>query len=237
MQSRLYDVSWKVLDLLFPPRCGGCKRWGTRWCDSCQEEVQVIGEEGCPRCGEPHPGGSARLYVRCQTEKQYFDTLRSWAYFKGPVKEAVYELKYHHNIGLGERLAKELVKLIESLRWKCDMVIPLPLGSERLKERGYNQAMLLAGPIAWDLHLPLQRQAVKRVKETQSQVGLSRRQRIGNVRQAFDAEPLYVTGKQILLVDDVVTTGATINACAKALKDAKAESVYGLTLARSIHLY
>ncbi|MFO8037153.1 MAG: phosphoribosyltransferase family protein [Anaerolineales bacterium] len=149
----------------------------------------------------------------------------------------MYELKYHHNIGLGERLAKELVKLIESLRWKCDMVIPLPLGSERLKERGYNQAMLLAGPIAWDLHLPLQRQAVKRVKETQSQVGLSRRQRIGNVRQAFDAEPLYVTGKQILLVDDVVTTGATINAYAKALKDAKAESVYGLTLARSIHLY
>jgi ComF family protein len=123
------------------------------------------------------------------------------------------------------------------MNWKCDMVIPVPLGMERLKERGYNQALLLAKPIAWALHLPLQAQALNRVKETRSQVGLSRRQRIGNARRAFAAEPTIVAEKRVLLVDDVVTTGATINACAKAFKDANVASVYGLTLARSAHLY
>lgn len=236
MQSRLYEVSWKFLDLVFPPRCGGCKRWGTRWCQSCQEAVQIIGEEACPKCGEPHPAGSRQLCVGCQTVNKYFERLRSWAYFKGPVTEAVYELKYHHNIGLGECLARELVKLVNSFNWEFEMIIPVPLGSGRLQERGYNQVMLLARPMAWALHVPLQRQAVKRVKETSSQVGLSRSQRTQNVRGAFAADPSIVEGRQVLLVDDVVTTGATFNACAKALNDAKSGAIYGITLARSIQL-
>ncbi len=236
MLSRLYEVSWKFLDLVFPPKCGGCKRWGARWCHSCQEAVQIIGEEACPTCGEPHPFGSRQLCVRCQTVKTYFERLRSWAYFKSPVKEAVYELKYHHNIGLGERLARELVTLVNSFDWVFEMVIPVPLGSGRLKERGYNQVMLLARPMAWALQVPLQTQAVKRVRETSSQVGLSRSQRTQNVRDAFAADPSILEGRRALLVDDVVTTGATFNACAKALKDAKSGTIYGITLARSIQL-
>lgn len=235
MQSRLYEVGWKFLDLVIPPRCGGCKRWGTRWCESCQDQLQIIGEDSCPKCGDPNWDGSGIMCGRCCSTKLYYERLSSWVSFKGPIREAVHELKYRHNVGLGEKLAKNMVDLFESLRWDVDFIIPVPLGSKRFQERGYNQVLLLARPLAWNLDIPLKRQALSRVRETRSQVGLSREERIVNVQNAFDAKKQVVYGKRILLMDDVVTTGATINACAKALREAGAEKVFSITLARAVN--
>jgi ComF family protein len=137
-------------------------------------------------------------------------------------------------VGLGETLAKHLVKLVKSLSWDVDYIVPVPLGSKRFQERGYNQVMLLARPLAWELDIPIKRQALTRIRETRSQVGLSREQRITNVQNAFAAKKHDVNGKKILLVDDVVTTGATINACAKALTEAGAVKVFAATLARAV---
>jgi len=234
VQSRLYEVGWKFLDLVMPPRCGGCKRWGTRWCESCQEQVQFIGEESCPKCGNPNWDGIGIKCGRCCDTRLYYERLSSWVSFKGPIREAVHELKYRHNVGLGEKLAKNLVNLFESLNWDIDFIVPVPLGSKRFQERGYNQVMLLARPLAWDLDIPIKRKALTRIRETRSQVGLSREQRIANVQNAFTAKEHDVNGKSFLLVDDVVTTGATINACAKALKEAGAKKVFALTLARAV---
>lgn len=234
MQSRLYEVGWKFLDLVIPPRCGGCKCWGTRWCESCQDQVQIIGEGSCPRCGDPNWDGIGTMCGRCCGSRLYYERLSSWGFFKGPIREAVHELKYRHNVGLGEKLAQNLVNLFGSLSWDVDFIVPVPLGSKRFQERGYNQVMLLARPFAWDLDIPLKRQALTRVRETRSQVGLSKKQRIVNVQNAFTAKKQVVKGKRILLVDDVVTTGATINACAKAIKEAGAEKVFAATLARAV---
>jgi ComF family protein len=137
-------------------------------------------------------------------------------------------------VGLGGIFAKHLAKLVESLSWDMDYIVPVPLGSKRLQERGYNQVMLLARPLAWELDIPLKRQALRRTRETRSQVGLSKEQRITNVKNAFTAKKQVVNGKRVLLVDDVVTTGATINACAKALKEAGAEKIFATTLARAV---
>lgn len=233
MQSRLTKVGWEFLDLVFPPRCGGCKKWGARWCESCQRSTRVIGSNICPRCGEPNFGESAALCSRCRTLRIYFDGLRSWASFEGPIQKAIHELKYRRNIGLAEVLSTPLVRLIQAMNWMCDGVLAVPLGKDRLKERGYNQAALLARPTAYALALPFMDKALIRVKETKTQVNLNRRERIDNVKQAFHAREPLVGGRRMLVVDDVVTTGATMNACAQALREAGCEAVYGISLARA----
>ena len=114
-----------------------------------------------------------------------------------------------------------------------DLIVPVALGPKRLKERGYNQANLLASPCAIRLGVECNQRALRRIRETRSQVGLSIVQRQNNVSGAFIADSKEVGGKRVLLIDDVLTTGATLNACAEALKQAGAVQIFSLTLARA----
>ncbi|MEN8240689.1 MAG: phosphoribosyltransferase family protein [Chloroflexota bacterium] len=114
-----------------------------------------------------------------------------------------------------------------------DMIVPVPLGPKRLKERGYNQAYLLAEAYANRLAIECNQHALRRIRETRTQVGLSIVQRQQNVTGAFKAESKEVSGKRVLLIDDILTTGATLNACAVALKQAGADRVFSLTLAHA----
>ena len=160
--------------------------------------------------------------------------LRSWSVFEGPIRHAVHQLKYHKNIALGEALAQHFAEFFNELNWYVDLVVPVPLGRKRLKKRGYNQVGLVALPLA---AVQLQRyapQALVRSRDTRSQVGLTHAERKVNVYGAFQANNLLVSEKTILLVDDVATTGATLSACATALLEAGARSIYGLTLARAL---
>jgi ComF family protein len=162
-----------------------------------------------------------------------FEQLRSWGIFIGPLREAIHRLKYKHDLGLGEALAKHLVNLFLTTGWNIDLISPVPLSRPRQSERGYNQATLLAFPLSLAVGISFNSRTVSRIRNTRSQVGLKAKERAENVRDAFLADSGLVKGKRILMVDDVTTTGATISACAKALKNAGARSVYGLTLARS----
>lgn len=164
-----------------------------------------------------------------------YQGMRSWGVFGGPLRQAIHRLKYQHDIGLGEILARPLITLLGNLDWEYDLVLPVPLGVARLRERGYNQAALLARPVALKLGARYQPEAIDRVKETRSQVGLNLTQRRENVKNAFRAQADWVTGKGILLIDDVTTSGSTLESCAAALCAAGAERVYGLTLARVDH--
>jgi len=113
------------------------------------------------------------------------------------------------------------------------LIVPVPLSEKRLKERGFNQADILAKPLSWKTEIPYQNSCIHRVKETSSQVGLTLKDRINNVTNAFEADPTYMKSKTILVIDDVATTGSTINACAQSLIQAGARRVYALTLART----
>lgn len=137
---------------------------------------------------------------------------------------------------MGEALSKPLIDLAHQLSWDLDIVVPVPLGVVRRKERGYNQASLLARPVAMKLNLHYQLKALRRVRETQSQVELNREQRKLNVAGAFQADPKRVADKNILVIDDVTTSGSTLDSCAEALLSAGAGKVYGLTLARAENL-
>lgn len=160
--------------------------------------------------------------------------MRSWLVFEGPIRRALHTLKYRRNVALGDALAQHLREYVRTLSWPVDLVVPVPLGRQRMEERGYNQIGLVARPLAmmqgWR-YLP---QALTRTRETRSQVGLSIAERRENVAGAFTAEAKWISGMNILLMDDVATTGATLASCAGALLEAGAHSVYVLTLARAL---
>jgi len=126
-----------------------------------------------------------------------------------------------------------MVESLGRLNWEIDVVIPVPLGVARQAERGYNQAALLARPIAWNFNWEYNPRALSRTRETRTQVGLNFEQRRENVAEAFQASHVSISGKHVLVVDDVTTSGATMDACASALEKAGAQQVYGFTLARA----
>ena len=233
MQSRLYKAGWKLLDLLFPPKCAGCGKWGERYCSACFNESVLIPAPICQICGDPLPESGEVICARCRTQQVAYTAVRSWAVFKEPLQNAIHQLKYRQDRGLGEVLAQPMIKILKKYMWDIDLVIPVPLDAARRKERGYNQAALLARPISWETGIPYRAGVMTRIKITQQQVGLNITERCENMAGAFEADRDQVSGKRVLVIDDVITTGATLNACAHALIGAGAERVFGLTLARS----
>jgi competence protein ComFC len=120
LSYRLYQVYWSALDWLFPPNCGGCGKTGSRWCTRCHASIQKIEPPLCPKCGQKLP--RAELCVRCQKTVPSYTALRSWAVFDGTARNALHQLKYRRNVGLGEMLARSLVELAQSEKWIIDLI-------------------------------------------------------------------------------------------------------------------
>lgn len=228
----LYHGLWQGLDLIYPPVCGGCGKPGSRWCADCQANVPLLQGPLCEKCGLPQE--KAGLCSDCRLEKRSFHSLRSWAIFENPIRNALHSLKYRRDMGLGDALAFHVAGFLEELNWPVDMVVPIPLGRRRLRERGYNQVGLIARPLALLLKIRYSRRALARQRETRSQVGLSREERRENVSGAFRADGSLVAGKTILVMDDVATTGSTLSSGAEALLASGAKEVYALTVARAL---
>jgi ComF family protein len=160
--------------------------------------------------------------------------LRSWAVFGSPIQNGLHTLKYRRNIGLGEAIALHMTDYVRSLQWPADTLIPVPLGKKRLKERGYNQVGLVARPLAVQLGLRYEPGALRKIRETRTQVGLTASERSQNVQDAYRADPRRVERKSVIVMDDVATTGSTISACTAALLSAGAKDIYVLTIARAL---
>lgn len=173
----------------------------------------------CPACTGSHPP---------------YKIMRSWLVFEGPIRAALHKLKYRRNLALGDALARHLFPSIRDFGWPVDTVIPVPLGKKRIQERGYNQVGMVALPLAAQGGWEYSPEALTRARETRSQVGLSVAERRENVSGAFHGEPGKVSGRTVLLIDDVATTGATMSACSQALLESGARDVYALTLARAL---
>ncbi len=200
------------LDLLFPPRCAGCGRVDTVWCARCQAEFEA-----------------APLLEHC-VEHPPLSAVTATASHTGKIQQMIWSLKYENASHLAVPLANRLAARLAQLDWTFDMLIPVPLHSIRLLERGYNQSQLLAEHLAELVGQPCIPDALRRQRQTQSQVGLNALERQLNMQEAFTAETALITGKNILIIDDVFTTGATLAACAEAALDSGAVEVYGLTL-------
>ena len=228
----LYRLLWGALDWVFPPQCGGCGKLAERWCKDCQGNVMHITEPVCQVCGSPLP--QAGICQTCQSDPPNYRSLRSFCAYSGPARKAVLKLKYARDIGLGEALARPLDLFLQSLAWPIDLVTCVPLSKGRIKDRGYNQSAMLARPLALAIQRPFVPLLLQKTREAPTQVGLSADARRKNVADAFSAGGHKgLAGRKVLVIDDVTTTGSTMNACARALIQAGADSVYGLTFARA----
>ncbi len=163
--------------------------------------------------------------------------LRSCFVYTEPVRTALLKMKYHQNIGLGEVLAEYMAIYLQKCEWELDCIIPIPLSEQRFRERGYNQVNVIANPLSLMIGWKYLPGALRCIKHTSSQVGLSGGERRNNVLGAFQAKSTMVTGKNILLIDDIATTGATIESASIALMSAGANKVRALTFARAIPKY
>jgi len=201
-----------ALALVFPPRCAGCGRVDTHWCERCQREIDAV---------------PFVLSVR------HFESLAGCAAtgtHEGRLQDAVHALKYEHAVAVAVPLAERLARCVAEMGWQFDLIAPVPLHEERLRSRGYNQAEKLSTRLGSFLNVPCHPHALRRIRNTSSQVGLNHIQRQENVADAFVAQEEGLRGLSLLLVDDVYTTGATMDACARAAQAAGTRAVYALTV-------
>jgi ComF family protein len=206
-------------------------------CQRCREQVGFIEPPLCQHCGRPYEGEITVDFVcsDCRGADYSFVSARSAAVARGPVLEAVHGYKYDGKLWFESFLAELLVsRAIPELRAdEWDVVVPVPLHATKQRERGFNQSEQLGRWLAKAMGLPLRTNIVRRVVATRTQTRLNRDERQANVRDAF-AVICRVQGARVILLDDVFTTGATTNACARALRQAGASTVCVWTVARGI---
>lgn len=187
----------------------------------------------CPRCGLPQSSGL--LCPDCVGRSFEIDAIRSPFRFEGTVKQAVYQLKYRNLRSISPLLAGFLGSFLAQNPIHGDVLVPVPLHRKRLRERGYNQSILLARHLGRLSGLPVDENSLIRKEFITTQARARNvEERMENVRTAFACNDSALDGKQVILIDDVATSGATLNACAGVLKEAGAEKVWGLALAREI---
>ncbi len=233
------------IDVLFPAACATCGSpvGASRiphFCTSCWSDFSLLPGALCPRCGRPFGSPAALTHSPehacrfCREEPPVFDQALAVGQFEGSLRDAIHLYKYRPSRALGRHLGAWMAANVRLGRG-IDLLMPVPLHSRRLRERGFNQALLLGHEVAQAHGIPLSIDSLARIRPTRPQVELSGAERVRNVAGAFAIRPsCAVDGRSVLLVDDVFTTGATLNECARVLKERGAGRVLALTLARAV---
>jgi ComF family protein len=230
---RITVLKRAALDLLFPRWCIGCGKEGDYICRDCLQGLSAITPPICPKCGRPQSQGV--VCRDCREAPGETDGIHSPFVFDGVIRLAVHEFKYRNLRALAPLLAGLLYEYLVANPVPADVLVPVPLHRKRLRERGYNQSALLAGELGRRCGLPVVANGLVREHYAAPQArsaGVSERQK--NVAGAFTCPDGRFRGKRVLLIDDVSTSGATLNACAAALKAGGAIQVGGMTLAREL---
>ena len=236
-----------ALDFVFPAECAYCHKFVgddrvAIFCHSCWNTIGLITEPVCPRCGQPYASEAVLqktpdfICGACRATNVFFDRAVATAYYEHVLQEAIQQFKFKHKTGLGKHLAQIMIThLSEELALsQYHAILPVPLHKIRQRHRGYNQSAILAKHISQYCQIPLMVNNLIRIRDTDSQSLLKgRKARQANVKNAFRVTyPDTLRDRHVILVDDVLTTGATVNECSKTLKEAGAKSILVLTLSR-----
>lgn len=245
--AALREAVDSVASLIFPAPCRICEKTlitASRIpvCSTCLNSLQPLVGSACQWCGRPFvspvvTATAQPLCHLCRQEVYDFDLARSFASYNDTMVRAIVLLKYHAVTPLGGWFAARLKDMIARLPevYVADVVVPVPLHASRLRERGYNQAELIARPLAKRLGLPLETYLLVRTRPRPDKLKLTRKERWRTVRGAYAMrEGTRIDKARVLLVDDVFTTGATLDACSRALRGAGASRVVALTVARVV---
>jgi ComF family protein len=220
-----------ALDLIYPPRCALCERLGPFLCESCADGLPRAEGRRCDACWLPRRGGER--CTACAEHPTSLTQLRSVFKYEGDVRRLVHAFKFAGISALGKSLAAQLTQCYREHDLEADAVVAVPLTGSRRRGRGYNQAALMARELATEVRLPLIDPLRRRGNATPQAASATADQRRRNVLGVFQpAKDVDLTGRRVLLIDDVATTGATLSACAEVLRSIGASAVVGLTLAR-----
>lgn len=212
---RFATLARAFLNLVFPPRCVSCGHSGAWLCSGCVDEI-LFYEPPWPRMLE---------------DLRPLQQARAAAHLEGPLRQAIHAFKYDGLRALASTLGEILCDCWDADPFPVDIVVPVPLHPARLRERGYNQSSLLARELSRHTGVPIAETALLRIGATAPQVGLDADQRASNVENAFRCHDDRLAGRKVLLIDDVLTTGSTLRACARAALQDRADAVWALTLA------
>jgi ComF family protein len=219
-----------LLDLVLPPRCGGCLVAGAWLCDGCRARIRRLQEPLCRRCGAEVE--SARPDCGCRHRLRSLARLRSAVVYEGPIERAIHRFKYQGWRRLAGPLALLLAERLVVEGLAASWALAVPLHAERVRVRGFNQSELLARELRERMAVQPPPGQLVRTRPTPPQVGHDRLWRQDNMRGAFEWRGPHLGGKSILVVDDVATTGATLEACASALRAGGSGPVIGAAVAR-----
>lgn len=239
-----------LVDWLYPPRCRACAdrilgRDARYFCDSCWKKLRLVNHPMCNLCGRPFPdsSGEDHLCGACIARPPHFSQARAWACYpreensEQPLRRVVQKFKYGRKVALGKPLGRLMAEGCHELlsAWAVDVVVPVPLHPNRLRWRGFNQSALLGRQLSLCYNVPLDAFGLRRISATLPQTQLTEEERRRNVRGAFELAPEHaLQEKAVLLVDDVYTSGATVNECSRTLLKGGAKEVFVLTLAHAI---
>ncbi len=198
-------------------------------CHACATDLPRLPQPCCPRCAIPTPGG--QTCGRCLSKAPHFDAAIAAYLYDFPLDKLVQLFKYGHRIAIGTYFGRQLAAQTQPVA--ADLIIPMPLHTERLRERGFNQALELARPVSAQWHIPIDYTSCQRTRNTPPQADLHWRERVKNMRNAFYCSVDF-SGKRIVLIDDVMTTGASLNECARTLKLHGAAEITVLVVARAL---
>jgi competence protein ComFC len=233
VHPQLSKLKGIALDLLFPRWCVGCGREGDFLCPSCLKSLPRIVPPLCPRCGLPQSRDIP--CPSCAGWPAEIDGIRSPFRFEGVIRQAIHELKYKNLRAIAGLFARLLNDYLAANPLPGEVLVAVPLHPKRLRERGYNQSSLLAKELGKLANLPVVDDCLVRERHSPPQARTANvDERRTNVAHAFACRDLRLKGKAVLLIDDVSTSGATLDGCARALKQGGATSVWGLVLAREI---
>ncbi|MBI1823254.1 MAG: ComF family protein [Nitrospirae bacterium] len=232
------------LELFFPAECQACKKELGQsrvplFCEPCWSGIRPLEGPFCPQCGRPFLSSIALSYSPghrcgdCRATPPYFDQMTIPFSYEGTLAKSIYFYKYRRQVSLIKSLV-ELVRPHLAPLKKAEVILPVPLHPTRLREREFNQSLLLADALGLILKRPVWGHVLVKVSQTTHQVKLSGRGRRKNLDRSLTVpNPKHVSGKTVLLVDDVFTTGSTMNECAKVLKKVGSQEVYGFAIART----
>ena len=231
-----------LLDIIYPRRCVCCgidlpRSHEDVLCPACAAQLKHPGPLICRRCGRVLPSGGAHCFACRGSKAQDYKCkiVRSVFIFNTPVRRLVHALKYRRAVALAQYMGRQMATYLAKTPELKDVnyIVPVALHKRRFAARGFNQSEALARTVAEKLHLPLDTSSLVRLRNTASQTKLGREQRARNMQGAFSCvNSALIKGKTVLLIDDVCTTGATLEACAVALRGAGAKRVVALTYAR-----
>ena len=225
----------RVIYGIFPKTCPMCDKVIYPYqdiCDACERKLEYVSEPKCKKCGKPIRLMEQEYCMDCTKHVHYYEQGIAACVYSEQVKKSIYKFKYHNRRGYsefyGKAIAAKYQKQIQA--WKADVLIPVPIHYKRYVKRGYNQSKLLAKQLSKQLNIPMDSSILQRSINTKPQKELNVKDRLKNLESAFKITENVVKYKQVIIVDDIYTTGSTIDACAKILMDAGVKKIFYISL-------